>query len=292
MYNWGKGYAFNPVGYVNPLKDPENPELAQAGVLSINIEKIKSFNSDLKTYAFTAILIPPVESINDKYGELKNTDLALNNYFLLWDMDIDVMGYFSRIQPGRLGVDLAVNVRENIELHGELSYARDQVKYEIIDSDIGSGRNDGYSYLLGVRYLNQSGTTIIGEYYHNDFGLTKGEYRRYSDWLLAGAENPASAIKTLGYSQTYFKSSNLMQDYLYLKIQHPEPFGLLYFTPSVFTIFNANDNSFSLSSSLSYKPVTNLELILWHTLLNGKKNTEYGNKQNRQKIQAWMRLYF
>ena len=25
MYNWGKGYAFNPVGYVNPFKDPENP---------------------------------------------------------------------------------------------------------------------------------------------------------------------------------------------------------------------------------------------------------------------------
>ncbi|MBN2600860.1 MAG: hypothetical protein JXR87_02585, partial [Candidatus Marinimicrobia bacterium] len=33
-YNWGKGYAFNPVGYVNSLKDPENPELAQSGLLS------------------------------------------------------------------------------------------------------------------------------------------------------------------------------------------------------------------------------------------------------------------
>ena len=29
VYSWGKGYAFNPVGFVNPVKDPENPELAQ-----------------------------------------------------------------------------------------------------------------------------------------------------------------------------------------------------------------------------------------------------------------------
>ena len=62
MYSWGKGYAFNPVGYVNPFKDPENPELAQAGLLSVGFEKIKSLNSDsLKTIALIAIVIPPEE---------------------------------------------------------------------------------------------------------------------------------------------------------------------------------------------------------------------------------------
>lgn len=62
MYSWGNGYAFNPVGYVNPFKDPENPELAQAGLLSVGFEKIKSLNSDsLKTIALTAIVIPPEE---------------------------------------------------------------------------------------------------------------------------------------------------------------------------------------------------------------------------------------
>ena len=40
IYNWGKGYAFNPVGFVNPFKDPENPELAQAGLLAVSFETI------------------------------------------------------------------------------------------------------------------------------------------------------------------------------------------------------------------------------------------------------------
>ncbi|MEX2089839.1 MAG: hypothetical protein WEB62_08695, partial [Bacteroidota bacterium] len=56
VYSWGKGYAFNPAGFVNPAKDPENPELAQAGLLSANAEYIKSFSSEaLQT--FSALLV-------------------------------------------------------------------------------------------------------------------------------------------------------------------------------------------------------------------------------------------
>ena len=82
MYSWGKGYAFNPVGYVNPFKDPENPELAQAGLLSLNFETIKSFQSDiLKTAAFTVVAIPPVEQINNRYAEIENTGISAKSYF-------------------------------------------------------------------------------------------------------------------------------------------------------------------------------------------------------------------
>jgi len=45
VYTWGKGYAFNPVGFVNPAKDPENPELAQAGLLSAHVEYVGSYTS-------------------------------------------------------------------------------------------------------------------------------------------------------------------------------------------------------------------------------------------------------
>ncbi len=292
MYNWGTGYAFNPVGYVNPVKDPENPELTQAGVSSLSYEKIKSFAGVLKTYAFTGIVIPPAESINDKFGELKNTDIAINNYFLLWDMDIDIAGYYSRVRPKQLGIDFAVNLRENIEIHGELSYAKDEVRYKIRNNDIWSERKNGYSCLFGGRCLNSGGTTIIGEYYHNDSGLAEGEFESYSRFLSESAGDPEGVEKAQRLSKLYFKGSNLMQDYLYLKMQHPEPFGLLYFTPSFFSIFNVNDRSYSVSASFSYKPVTNLELILWYTLAVGEDNTEYGGKQSKQKLQAWMRVYF
>jgi hypothetical protein len=291
-YNWGKGYAFNPVGYVNPFKDPENPELAQAGLLSMNFERIKSFDSEfLKTLTLTAIVIPPDEVLNKRYGEIENTDLAAKLYLLLWDMDIDVMGCYSKINPSHIGFDFATNIRENIEIHGELSHFRDVPRNTIMEGDLVTTKENGYSYLMGLRYLNQWSTTVIGEYYHNAAGLNEAEYGDYIYFIQSGVDS-STPEKALNYSRTYFKGTNLMRDYLYLKITQPEPFNWLYFTPSIFTIYNLNDNSFLLAVSLSYKPFTNFEVMLWPTLLIGDEGTEFGSRQFDQRCELRMRVHY
>ena len=43
IYNWGKGYAFNTVGFANPVKNPEDPQVPDHGLLSLDFEIIKSF---------------------------------------------------------------------------------------------------------------------------------------------------------------------------------------------------------------------------------------------------------
>jgi hypothetical protein len=292
MYSWGKGYAFNPVGYVNPFKDPENPELAQAGLLSVNFEKIKSFNSDLlKTIALTAIVIPPEEILNNRYGEVENTDFAAKAYFLLWDIDIDVMGRYSKVNTSSIGADFAANIKENIEVHGELSYFKDTPKNTTAENALLTTMEDGCSYLLGLRYLNQWQTTVIAEYYHNDAGLTADEYKSYVDFLQ-NSINAHETAQALKYSRTYFKESNLMQNYLYLKVIQPEPLGLLYFTPSLFTIYNLSDNSFLLAVPIIYKPFTNFEFTFWPTFLVGDEHTEFGGRQFQQKYELRMKVHF
>ena len=292
MYSWGKGYAFNPVGYVNPFKDPENPELAQAGILSIGYEKIKSFDSDfLKTVAITAIIIPPDEVLNSRYADIENTEFAAKLYSLLWDIDVDIMGRYSREETSSIGTDFATNIRENIEVHGELSHFRNTPRNTIADGSLYTTEEDGYSYLLGLRYLNQWQTTIIAEYYHNGAGLTNDEYRNYMNFLESSIMI-REIEQALGYNRTYFRSSNLMQDYLYLKATQPEPFGLLYFIPSIFSIYNLNDNSFMLAAILTYKPFTNFEFTFWPTFLVGDKYTEFGGRQFQQKYELRMKVHF
>lgn len=83
-----------------------------------------------------------------------------------------------------------------------------------------------------------------------------------------------------------------MQNYLYVKITKPEPFDWLYFTPSLYSIYNLHDNSFLLATTLSYKPVTNFEFIFWPTFLLGENNTEFGGKLVQQRVEFWMRVYF
>ncbi|MBI3112571.1 MAG: hypothetical protein HYZ01_13470 [Ignavibacteriales bacterium] len=295
VYSWGKGYAFNPVGFVNPAKDPENPELAQAGLLSANAEYIKSFSSDvLQTFSALLVVIPRNPVINNRFGEVKYTDVALKLSFLLWDTDIDIMTYQSSAASRKYGLDLSGNLQENVELHGELSVARKATRYVMANGTVQADERDVISYLLGIRYLNEWNTTVIAEYYHNGFGLSKSDYQSYSGFLLNGlaAGTSAAVQQTWATVQTYFKSSTLMREYLYVKVSQPEPFDWLYFTPSLFSIYNLSDKSFLVSASLNYKPATNVEFILWPSLLIGGESSEFGSRQARQRVEMWMRVFF
>ncbi|MDP1676833.1 MAG: hypothetical protein Q8L88_08170 [Bacteroidota bacterium] len=295
MYSWGKGYAFNPVGFVNSIKDPENPELAQAGLLSANIEYLKSFQSDvLQSFAMMFVVIPSSELLNSRYGDVEKTDVALKTYFLLWDTDIDLMTYYSDDKPKRYGVDFARNLKENFEIHGEVSLNLNSQRYSILNDSIYVKSVDNYSYLFGLRYLSETNVTVIAEYYHNGLGLTRSEYEQYGDYLQKSTanNNPFIMQQALGVSQTYFRSSTVMEDYLYLKIIYPEPFDMLYFTPSLYTIYNLADKSFLLSLQMNYKPATNVEFIFWPSALIGGDQTEYGDKQVKERLELWMRVYF
>ena len=295
VYSWGKGYAFNPVGFVNPIKDPENPELAQAGLFSANFEYVKSFSSEaLQSFSFLAVLIPSLEVTGTQFGELKNTGVALKSSFLFYDTDIDLLAYYSEIRPKRYGFDFARNIQENIEMHAEFSYNQNVERFAILNNSLGSEFVNMYSYLFGIRYLDASNTTIIAEYYHNGSGLSKDEYTNYTDFINNGANSLSETIKqqTLGISQTYFEGQTLMRDYLYVKLSHPEPFDWLYFTPSLYTIYNLTDNSFLLSFQMSYKPITNTEFIFWTSMFAGDESTEYGGKQVMQRMELWMRVFF
>lgn len=295
VYSWGKGYAFNPAGFVNPAKDPENPELAQAGLLSANAEYIKSFSSEaLQTFSALLVVIPRSPLVNSRFGETRYTDIALRLSCMLWNTDIDLMTYQGSATPTLYGLDISGNLRENVELHGELSVARKAPRYVMANGTVQADEHDVISYLLGIRYLNEWNTTVIAEYYHNGFGLSKSEYQSYTGFLLDGlAEGtPAALQQTWGTVQTYFKSSTLMREYLYVKVSQPEPFDWLYFTPSLFSIFNLSDRSFLVSASLNYKPATNVEFILWPSFLIGGDSSEFGSRQARQRVEFWMRVFF
>lgn len=294
-YNWGKGYAFNPVGFINPKKDPENPELTQAGILSSNFEYIKSFDSDtLRTFAVTGVVIPPLADLNGKYGEINNTDLALKSYFLLWDTDVDILAYYRREKFNQIGIDLSKNLKENIEVHGEVGYFTGKEKSIVENNNIRSFDVDGISYLLGFRYLNRWGSTFISEYYHNDAGLNENEYKDYFAFLEDSYDsgNEDAIRKANGYMKNYFNSKTLMRDYVYLKITHPEPFDILYLTLSPSVIYNLNDNSFLLSPTLSYKPYTNFELLVRNTVSFGGDSSEFGGKQYQRIVELWVTVYF
>jgi hypothetical protein len=294
---WGKGYAWNPVAFIDRPKDPDDPELSLEGFIVCTADYIKSFDSVLKTLSFTPVLIPVYEHINDDFGKIHHLNFAAKTYFLLCDTDIDLIFMTGDGRAAQYGIDFSGNISENFEIHGEFAHIEDyQKKYMDEKGSIFEKKQDIQNYLLGIRYLTEYDTTFIIEYFRNGAGYSPGELKDffssadkgYDAYLSEG--NDALLNRALNIREKY--SRNPLKDYLYFRASQKEPFDILYFTPSVTCIVNMNDSSFSLSPELLYSGITNLEMRLKAGLVRGKENTEYGEKQNDFRMELRVRYYF
>ena len=299
ILHWGKGYAWNPVGFVQRPKDPADPNLPLEGLVMASADYIKSFNGPLQTVTITPVLIPVYEDINDDFGEINHVNFAGKLYLLFYDTDIDFMFLTEGSKTSRFGVDFSRNITTNFEMHGEFAFINSFEK-KFIDSNgnLFDETFDAKSYLAGIRYLTSFDTTFICEYYRNGTGFTTSEMKDFFAFVDKGYDvfldsgDDSNLRKASSFAEKSYGRRNPMRDYLYLRISQKEPFDILYFTPSITWIFNFNDRSYSLSPELLYTGITNFELRLKGGFIVGDRQTEYGEKLNDYRVEFRLRYYF
>ncbi|MGV1100522.1 hypothetical protein ACUUL3_14095 [Thiovibrio sp. JS02] len=298
VFKWGKGYAWNPVGFIDRAKDPNNPEEAMEGYLGAGFDLIKSHGGELRTVALTGVALPVWQGVNEDFGERENVNLAAKLYLLYRDTDIDLLWYGGNSRTTRHGVDFSKNLAANLEVHGELAHIPKQ-RYKVLSGDtLVLRETSDTSYLLGARYLTETDLTAIVEFYHNDDGYTEQETDRffqlvadgYSQFLITG--NDALLQLAEAASESGYDRAQSGRNYLYVRLSQKEPFDLLYFSPGLTAIANLDDQSWSLSPEAVYTGFTNWELRLRLMALHGAASTEYGDKQNSGKVEVRLRYFF
>ena len=297
-YKWGKGYAWNPVGFLNRRKDPNNPEDALEGYVTFEGDFIKSFQGALQTAAITLAVLPVYEDVNDDFGEEDNVNFAAKLYLLYRDIDIDFVLLAGDSRPDRFGVDFSTNLATNFEIHGEAAYTSNLRKI-MLEEDNSSTfiEKDVFSSLLGIRYLSEKDVTSIVEYYYNGGGYSEDELGRFyqlAETGLAESDDAGSVlldrareISLRGYGQP-----QPGRHYLYAKVSQKEPFDMLYFTPGITAIVNLEDQSYSITPEAVYTGITNWEFRLKFSVIDGDKHTEYGEKVNSNKVELRARYFF
>ena len=296
---WGKGYAWNPVAFVDRPKDPDEPDLSLEGFIVASADYIKSFQGPLKTVSFTPVLIPVYEHVNDTFGDINKLNIAGKIYLLLYDTDIDFIFLAGGSKTTRYGMDFSGNITTNFEIHGEFAYINNYKK-SFVDSNGNNfeTRYDAKSVLIGVRYLTEKDTTYILEYYRNGIGFSAGEMRDYFSLINKGYDTYVSTgsdallKKAANITGGNYGRPNAMRDYLYLRVSQKEPFDILYFTPSITGVLNISDKSFSLSPEFLYAGRTNLELRLKASFIFGERLSDFGEKQNDSRVELRARYYF
>ena len=296
---WGKGYAWTPVAFFDRTKNPDDPDLALEGFISLSADYTKSYSGSLKTISFTPILIPVYDDINNDFGETDKLNFGGKVYLLLYDTDIDFIMLAGGSKTKRFGFDFSRNITPNFEIHGEFAFVNNfEKKFINSTGNISVDEYDAESYLFGIRYLTKVDTTFIVEYYHNNTGFTDEEMQNYFSFIntayktYTSSGNDNNLQKALDLTEGNYGRMNPMRDYLYVRVSQKEPFNILYFTPSITGIVNINDKSFSISPELLYTGVTNLGLRLKTTFLSGQSNSEYGEKYNDCRIELMARYYF
>ncbi|RUM43464.1 MAG: hypothetical protein DSY80_05570, partial [Desulfocapsa sp.] len=300
-YKWGKGYAWNPVGFINRPKDPNDPQEALEGYITAELDLIKSFTGmhSLDNMALTTVLLPVYDTINDEFGTENNVNFAAKLYLLYRDTDIDLLLYTGNSRSTRFGADFSKNIRTNFEIHGEAAYVLDEKKI-LLEEDGSSNfeRGNRFNTLLGLRYLSESDLTTIMEYYYNGNGYTKEQRELFYHYVDNGTVDPSDAEKNTflqrarELSMRGYGKPSVGRNYLYAKFTQKEPFDILYFTPALTTIINLDDGSTSLTPEIAYTGITNLELRLRFSLLIGGSFSEFGEKLSSNKVELRLRYFF
>jgi hypothetical protein len=296
---WGKGYAWNPVNFLDRAKDPNDPDSSLEGYVMATVDYVRSFDGPLKTLAFTPVLFPVYDHINDDFGINNRLNVAAKLYLLLYDTDLDFIYAADGSRTARYGMDFSRNLTPGFEIHGELAYIREYQKHMLdAGGTLQSKTDDAVSGLIGIRHLTTFDLTTILEYYHNGTGYNTDDMENYYRYIHSGYQ----LYQTTGNGRKLATAQNLttgnygrnspMKDYLYLKLSQKEPWDILYFTPSVTGMFNLNDRSHSITPELLYTGITNLEIRLRAGFIRGARDTEYGEKQNDYRFELRVGYYF
>jgi hypothetical protein len=299
VFNWGKGYAWSPVAFVDRPKDSNDPQLPREGYVAATADYIRSFKGPLKTFSLSPILLPVYQSVNADFGTTGYLNFAAKLYFLFYDTDIDFLFLTGKSKTNRVGFDFSRNLTTNLEVHGEFAFIKNQ-QTTSVDSvgNVSVATYDATSFLLGLRYLSSMDTTYIFEYYHNGTGYSSSQLTSFYSFT----DNAFDIYESTGNKKQFLKAETLFQgnygkmnpgkDYLYLRISQDQPFNILYLTPALTTIMNVDDRSFSISPELLYTGIKNWEFRLKGSALVGSHGTEFGEKQNDYMVEFRVRYYF
>jgi hypothetical protein len=261
LFQWGKGYSFNPVSFAGRLKDINNIDATLEGYWNVSFDYVKSFDSPLSSIAFNAVFLPIYNVINKDYLPDKSIAGLSQLYMLLANTDIDIYLLGDSRRNVKTGLDFSRNIIPDWEIHGEWAYIKNSNSSVFSnESTMVTQSRPANNIVAGTRYLAPFNTTFILEYLHIGSGYSPDEMDGY--WAavnyVAASSNPQRIQSVLRANASYFNSQFITTDYVFFKASHPDPFNFVYFTPSIYSIVNILDRSMMAGVEMTYSRSRNL----------------------------------
>lgn len=287
---WGKGYAWNPVGFIERPKNPDDPEVNREGYVMLGSEWTHSLNGSIRNISGGLYALPISEAVNSDLDD-SDTLLMAAKLSLLIDMtDLDF--YLSRSSESKssLGISFASNLSSNLEVHGDFVW-REAVERPLLEDGVLQNRSDSeFQSLIGLRYLDSREITWILEWLHQPQAYRTDQMRTF--YQLAASEDLndlqlAQQARAAGYGL-----SNAGRNSLYLRASLKDWLDIVYLNAALTLFYNPEDHSSAVTPEWVYIPLKNHELRLRAGFLQGSRWSEYAEKLSDRKVELRWRWYF
>jgi hypothetical protein len=273
---WGTGYAWNPTGVVNPLKNPTDPDDhldAFRGVDALGADLL------VKGWNVTILGIPQFDW-NGHYGKaLAGTGWAARAYKLVDGIDLSFTASGGSGLPGSEGVSLSRVFGNALELHAEGAYIDNTIRYVPVNDALAEPfeaiRRKHGEILVGGQYTFPKNVNVIVEYFHTGNALSAQEWSRFRQLVQAGQiELGQGNPETLLAANQYFAPLAMRSDYGFARVEWPVLQNKLEVETIVIT--SLRDGSLILRPGIYWRIRPNVRLYWIQTTFLGGAATEIG----------------
>jgi hypothetical protein len=296
VQRWGKGYAWNPVGFFERPKDPDDPTASREGFVMASADWVASRSGTLAAVGLTPVLLPVSPGLNQDYGAASNLNPGARLYLLVADTDVDLLWAARGTRPARWGLDFSRNLGPQWEVHGEWARTGAASRPQLLaDGSVAVRQDAQQSWLAGVRFVSEREVTWLAELYRNGAGHDAGDlaaFYRLLDAAFGPGGTPAQRSQATALAQAGHGRPNPGRRYAYLRVSAKDPFGWLYVTPAVTLMANLDDGSRQLAPELLYAGWQDMELRVRALLLQGGPHDEFGAKAVARRLELLLRLYY
>ncbi|HTO92809.1 MAG TPA: hypothetical protein VMM80_00515 [Bacteroidota bacterium] len=296
ILKWGTGYAFNPTGVVEPQRSPSDPGDRLNQNEGRNLVSLTGF---IGKSSLTAVYLNDAEVAHSSLAWGKN-EIALRAYTFIGGLDLSLVGHYREGDRLEIGANTSYVIGDNLELHGELLGKRgsSMLYHAILRSDNPAQEFTAFPYaateddsreifcklLAGGQFTFTNGINVALEYYHNQEGLSPGEWKRWMNFVKfqdaiqrgAIAVDPAMIVPSrlnLLWSLLTLSPRGTMRDYLFLRAAYSE----VSWSCEAICFMNAADGSVALIPTLTWKASAYLSVYARYSGYLGRNDAEFGS---------------
>jgi hypothetical protein len=281
---WGTGYAWNPTGFINPPKNPTDPNDRLSSYVGVDLAEL-----GLAVHGWNIDFIG-LPQINWSDFHVAGMAWATRAYRLVDGTDLSVVAE-NGVDGTREGASLSRVFGKAFECHGEVAWFQRASSTTLTPDGLVTSQEDAMQGLVGGQYTFPRNVNLTIEYFHNGKGLSNSEWDQFRVATAAARQafDVGQPLPLLAANSSYTELL-MARDYGFARLFAPIGAGRAELEG--LSIANLRDGSMLFRGTVTWKIRPNLQMYWIQTEFAERPGTEFSYLQVKRLTDIGFRIFY